>query len=113
MKVKPKNEKAPRPAVAADHSEDDMLEALARYMASELPHVADEIRACVEQQRRVWGGQEVYIRQMSSIERDMRRAQFLAAFNGRNKVELMRVYGVSRPTAQRWIEAYYRQRRAG
>lgn len=92
-------------------SDDDLLDALCQYLAGQLPHVADEIRAAMADQRRVWGGQAVYIRSAAPEQRAQQRREFLAAFNGANKRELMRRFGISRATAQRWIEAYYRERR--
>lgn len=94
-------------------SDDDLLDALCQYLAGQLPHVADEIRAAMSEQRRVWGGQEVYIRSATAVERETMRARFIASFNGANRRTLMREFNIPRTTAQRWIEAYYRERRKG
>jgi hypothetical protein len=113
LPVPPVQRHPPAHTAAAASTDDDLLDALCQFLTGQLPHVAHEIRAAVDAQRRVWGGAKHWVRSVVPEERERMRRDFLAAFNGANKRELMRQYGISRSTAQRWIEFYYRQRRGG
>lgn len=67
------------------------------------PLAGDMAAALLATMRRLNQGSAVYFSSQTSKELDEKRARFCAEFNGLNREELCKKYGISDRTSDRWL----------